>query len=283
VNKDEFDDFVICSPYYKADSLTNAGACYLIFGGSSLQSISMTNLGSGGIKITGSAVNQVFGAVLTRAGDINNDGYADILFGTGDLVYGGASLTSFTATAGSFSGVIFPKRSITASSFGIKVSAAGDFNGDGFDDLIISLLNNQFPAVPNIIFVVYGSASLPATFDSSTLTPSTGVRYFTIAGDGGGVAVSGGVDFNKDGFDDILIGAPNTNSVLSAVHVVFDSASAVDSSVFQLGNGRISVNSSEQNGFGRTVALVEKCGHKYSRNSFSFLSLVRSMLSILFT
>jgi hypothetical protein len=66
------------------------------------------------------------------------------------------------------------------------------------------------------IFVVYGGASLPATFDLNALSSSTGVRYFTNTGDNGGASVSGGVDINQDGYDDIIIGADAANDNLGA-------------------------------------------------------------------
>jgi hypothetical protein len=85
-----------------------------------------------------------------------------------------------------------------------------------------------------------------------------GVRYFTKPGDNGGVAVSRGVDFNGDGFDDIIIGAPRANNKYGSVHVVFESASPVDASVFHLGNGLISLNTSlnANNQIGYAVALM---------------------------
>jgi hypothetical protein len=174
VNNDEFDDFVICD-YLRT---SNAGICYLIYGGINLQSTDMSNLGDGGIKIVGSTANQQFGQAVRRAGDINNDGFADFLIGTGVstnfyLFYGGSSLTDSTATLGSFSGVIFPNTK--PGEFRVYDSA-GDFNNDGFDDLIISLPSFS---VSCVIWVVYGGSSLPPTFDLNGLTSSTGVRYFT--------------------------------------------------------------------------------------------------------
>jgi hypothetical protein len=102
-----------------------------------IQSIAMTSLGSGGIRITGTAVNQTLGSCLAGVGDINKDGYVDILISGGDkknvyLLYGGPSLTNVDATPGSFPGVIFPNPGSTIIQFGWSVSGAGDFNGDGF-------------------------------------------------------------------------------------------------------------------------------------------------------
>jgi hypothetical protein len=107
-NKDGFDDFVICAYSQDLGSLINAGACYLIYGATNLQSISMRDLGSGGIRIYGTESNQNFGHVVAAAGDINGDGYADFFIQNGNreyvfLIYGGASLpSSFSTTVDIF-------------------------------------------------------------------------------------------------------------------------------------------------------------------------------------
>jgi hypothetical protein len=262
VNKDTFDDFVICARLFDT-TLTNVGACYVIYGGNNLQSMAMTNLGSGGIRIIGTTTNQILGQAVAGVGDINKDGYADILIGCGNknnayLLYGGPSLSNVNTTAGSFHGVIFPNPTGTFDGFGASVSGAGDFNGDGYDDLMIGstsgVTNGQ-------TYVVFGGSSLPASFNLNTMTSSTGVRYFTGNNDQGGVSVSGGVDFNRDGFDDIIIGASNAKGVRGAVHVVFGSASTMDSSVFHLGNGVISLNGTTPSSlFGITVAFENNVG-----------------------
>jgi hypothetical protein len=71
--------------------------------------------------------------------------------------------------------------------------------------------------------------------------------------------LSGGVDINLDGFDDIIIGVTAANENAGAAYVVFGSASPVDSSVFSLGNGGISLTPplDGYNAFGVTVALTE--------------------------
>jgi hypothetical protein len=111
-----------------------AEACYLIYGGNNLQSVSMSDLvGNGlGIKMYGSADYQKFGFAVAPAGDMNKDGFADFLISNGDfqnvyLFCGGASLSNSTTAASaapgdessSFSGVTFPTPFSSGESFGI--------------------------------------------------------------------------------------------------------------------------------------------------------------------
>jgi hypothetical protein len=172
--KDGFDDFVICAYSQDLGSLINAGACYLIYGATNLQSISMRDLGSGGIRIYGTESNQNFGHVVAAAGDINGDGYADFFIQNGNreyvfLIYGGASLpSSFSTTVdSSFPGVIFPNPN-DFSFFGSSIARAGDFNADGFDDIAISC--SGWFSLSATVYVVYGGSSLPTIFDLNTLT-----------------------------------------------------------------------------------------------------------------
>jgi hypothetical protein len=93
VNKDGFDDFVICastSRSYATFQVQQAGVCYLLYGGNSLHSMSMSpdlgNTISGGITITSSNPFGMLGAMVVAAGDINKDGYADFLICNGLII-----------------------------------------------------------------------------------------------------------------------------------------------------------------------------------------------------
>ena len=95
---------------------------------------------------------------------------------------------------------------------GYSVSTAGDVNGDGFDDLIVSA---KGAATPNgddsgSSYVVFGQASgFSAAMNLSTLNGSNGFRLDGVAADDqSGKSVSTAGDVNGDGFDDLIVGAP---------------------------------------------------------------------------
>jgi VCBS repeat-containing protein len=217
--------------------------------------------GFGGFRITGQTGGDRAGHSVSDVGDINGDGFADLIIGAfgndvgGDsagaayVVFGSATppasvdLDAIATGAGGFR-IIGQDEGDLA---GISVSSAGDINGDGFDDFIIgaSLNNRDGAADAGAAYVVFGSATPPASIDLDAIAAGTG--GFKISGENGvdqaGSSVSDVGDFNSDGFDDLIVGAFDNDAAgdsAGAAYVVFGSATsptAVDLGAIPAGAG----------------------------------------------
>ena len=187
--------------------------------------------GSNGFVINGVRTGDDAGFSVSNAGDVNGDGIDDFIIGakdvrsTGDdngaayVVFGGTEkfgsvfeLSSLAAGDGSSGTVLNGIRSDDYAGF--SVSAAGDINGDGIDDLVIGAPYGAGDCgCAGEAYVVFGSATgFGATFELSTLAAGGGADGFVIQGDTPsgqtGFLVSDIGDFNGDGIDDLAVGTP---------------------------------------------------------------------------
>ncbi len=150
-----------------------------------------------------------FGAALALPGDLNRDGCPEIAVGSPardslDATTGRVYLYCGAATGGAPQFTLTGERADDR--FGAAVAAAGDVNGDGFNDLIVGAPGADVEAAPEPMRVDAGRVSL---FFGGTNFDRTADWTITGAGAGAqlGGAIAGGVDTNGDGFADWLAGA----------------------------------------------------------------------------
>jgi hypothetical protein len=225
VNADGYDDIVIGAPYLSVGG-DISGVSYVIFGhgGAFPATFNVSSLnGSNGFKLAGRIEDSNSGIHVSNAGDINGDGFADIAIGTVEtdnvyVVFGHNGVFPTSIELPSLSGPTgFVIRSGPRDGdAAISVSAAGDVNGDGFDDLLIgdpqALIFNNYDDAVGVSYVVYGHGG--AFADTLTLSSLDGTNGLQINGSRSGSVVDGAGDVNGDGFGDVLIAGINTSYVL---------------------------------------------------------------------
>ena len=223
VNGDGFADILIAAPDASPHG-TNSGQNYVIYGASALPStLDMSALnGTNGFTINGVSSVDFAGRSVSGAGDVNSDGFDDIIIGapysdphgagTGQsyVVYGGSAVPAtvdLSALHGPFGFMINGVKIGDWSGF--SVGNAGDVNGDGIDDIVIGAREARLHyGGEGQSYVVYGGTALPGTTELSALNGTNGFQVNGVHRyDRSGDSVSGAKDVNSDGFDDILIGS----------------------------------------------------------------------------
>ena len=247
VNGDGYDDIIV-----GADGFNNIGRAYIYFGGLNINTVA-------DVVLNGETTGSFFGYSVSGAGDVNGDGYADVIVGayghnsnTGKayIYFGGPNMNStadVTMTGEAASNL-----------FGFSVSTAGDVNGDGYADVIIGA--NNFGSTRGKSYVFMGGAAMDNIADIRITGEVTGIRF--------GYSVSSAGDMNGDGFSDFIIGAYGYLSARGRAYVYFG-GSATDTIADIVMTGEASANyfgiavstAGDVNGDGYSDAIVGADGY----------------------
>ena len=254
VNGDGYADVVIGVPAANLGG-SERGRVYVVFGGPNVDDLSPLNLadisggdGTLGFVVDGAVNSEEVGAWVSGRGDVNGDGFDDLLI-TGDslsnnddgaiyIIYGGdglnhgGSLTVDTLTngvAGEGDGTLgyIIEAAEALDAFGYAAEFVGDINGDGLADFIVGA-RGATAANNGRAYVIFGNEDAPpgAILDLATdITGGDGSLGFfldgEVSGDGLGTSVAGAGDVNGDGWPDLIVGASGYSTDLGRVYVIF--------------------------------------------------------------
>ncbi|MBT3218337.1 MAG: hypothetical protein HN348_04545 [Proteobacteria bacterium] len=208
-NGDGFDDVVVGA----SQAISKAGAAYLVLGNSA--GVSSASLWSAQARFSGETAYDRAGTSVSAAGDVNSDGYQDLLIGapgegSAEHLAGATYLILGSSSAGSSMDLANANAKLTGEgdyhSSGVSVSAAGDVDGDGFDDVVVGATGaNDGGAAYLVLGTKTGLADMNLKDAQARFL---GEDEF----DNAGAAVADGGDVNGDGYGDILVGAPGNNA-----------------------------------------------------------------------
>ncbi|MDP3213039.1 MAG: FG-GAP-like repeat-containing protein, partial [Deltaproteobacteria bacterium] len=207
VNGDGYADLAVSA----TGANSNAGAVYVYLGGATGLATTPASSMPGPDGASGR-----FGRGLASAGDVNGDGYAD-------LVAAAPYANSFTGAVylslGSASGLL-PALSIPPPSgtgrYGESVASAGDVNGDGYSDLAVGAMGAN--GGRGAAYVYLGSST---SLSTTPLTPTgpVGANLYNF-----GTTLTGAGDVNGDGYADLAVGNYSASSNAGAVYLFLGAA-----------------------------------------------------------
>ena len=187
VDGDGFADLIVGAPNLSSGGLFNQGTAFVYSG----------STGALIWRFDGQASWDSLGDSVSTAGDVDGDGFDDLIVGASQASPGGTG--SAYVYSGATGALVWQFDAVGPTQYlGCSVSSAGDVNGDGFDDVIVGAYGSFFG----------GSGYTGSAF---VYSGATGTSLWQFDGQAGldelGNSVSGAGDVDGDGFDDLIVGA----------------------------------------------------------------------------
>jgi hypothetical protein len=252
-DNDGFDDLAVGAPDNPGAG-QRAGQVLLFRGGASPSTTPAATL-------PGEQAEDQFGRSVRRAGDVNNDGFGDVVVGAPQPFASNAGRAYVILGRGDGG---TPVRltlagTLGGSRFGWSVAGGGDLDGDGFDDVAVGAPRHNFGAANSgAVFVFRGGAPMNAVSDAQV-----GGRA---AGDEMGTSVTIAGDWNRDGRSDLAAGGPLSDEGANAAGEVnlWLGAFPLDTGSREVVTGpRFVAGFAAEDHFGRAVDFVDYNGDGY--------------------
>ena len=197
VNKDGYSDILVGAPNYD-NGQNNEGRAFLFLG---------TNMGMTQSPAWTGESNQAdanYGFSVALAGDVNGDGFSDIVVGASRYDEGMSNVGKIYVYMGASNGLsLYPDWTYTGNimdgNLGISVASAGDTNGDGFGEIIIGSIGSVAPDAKGSAYVFAGSVR-GMTNQVTQIAIQNNPQALV------GQSVSTAGDINSDGYADVIAG-----------------------------------------------------------------------------
>jgi len=275
VNGDGYTDLIVGASG-ATSTLTAEGRAFVYHGSPNGLSTSPAR------ALSGDQASAHFGVSVAAAGDVNGDGYSDVIVGADQFDNGqtdeGHASVYYGSAFGTASSAAWTAESDQANAhYGFSVASAGDVNGDAYDDVIVGAPHyTDTSSDEGAVFIHHGSLGGPGQGAATQLTAGIQSGNF-------GFSVAGAGDTNGDGYADVFIGAPNVTTIFhpneGMLFLYAGSASGVSTppifSVFGVADGAKRGTSvagaGDLNGDGFADGLAGAPGHPPNGRAFMYL------------